>query len=285
MDIIQELLEDEDTPIFNALKKKYRNPMLEFVEETNYYSPIFVELREKYEKPMTALEEKPDEDLIEIPVVDFRTQQIENTSIEESEMRYLYEQNRSKDALMKEMDRQFQISLDELEEWRLRQEAAIAILQIEKDELIDALIKTVSYVGNDMLPPIDGWSWYDALKKFRPKSAENYAKVYAESGGPKERTNLQMHIDEMTETQRRFKSEYLEFLTRDPGFVSTFNDGYTIGMDEPTVVQEDNADRRSPEDPYTVTVSQQIHFNPSVRQARVENDAYSDSSHSMKGES
>lgn len=36
------------------------------------------------------------------------------------------------------------------------------------DELADAIRLTVEYVGNDTLPAIEGWSWYDALKRHRP---------------------------------------------------------------------------------------------------------------------
>lgn len=42
-------------------------------------------------------------------------------------------------------------------------------------ELITALAHTVDYVGNDVLPVKDGWSWFDALKKYAPEVARRYA--------------------------------------------------------------------------------------------------------------
>ena len=41
-------------------------------------------------------------------------------------------------------------------------------------ELTEAIRFTVEYVGNDTLPPIDGWSWFDALRKYRPELAEHF---------------------------------------------------------------------------------------------------------------
>lgn len=38
-------------------------------------------------------------------------------------------------------------------------------------ELSDALRLTVEYVGMQKLPPIPGWSWYDALSKYAPSMA------------------------------------------------------------------------------------------------------------------
>jgi hypothetical protein len=39
-------------------------------------------------------------------------------------------------------------------------------------ELCEAIRFTVEYVGNDMLPAVEGWSWFDALKKYAPESAQ-----------------------------------------------------------------------------------------------------------------
>lgn len=58
------------------------------------------------------------------------------------------------------------------------------IKETEKDdskpikELCDAIRLTVEYVGLDMLPPIPGWSWYDALVKYSPKDAEAALNVW-----------------------------------------------------------------------------------------------------------
>lgn len=40
------------------------------------------------------------------------------------------------------------------------------------DELTDAIRLTVEYVGLDILPPVIGWSWFDALTKYAPDQAE-----------------------------------------------------------------------------------------------------------------
>jgi hypothetical protein len=40
-------------------------------------------------------------------------------------------------------------------------EAAIA-------ELAQAIRLTREYVGEELLPPIEGWSWYDALRRHAP---------------------------------------------------------------------------------------------------------------------
>lgn len=36
------------------------------------------------------------------------------------------------------------------------------------EELTKALVHTVEYVGPNLLPAVEGWSWYDALKKVSP---------------------------------------------------------------------------------------------------------------------
>lgn len=38
----------------------------------------------------------------------------------------------------------------------------------EREELVEALRLTHEYVGWQMLPPVEGWSWYDALRKHHP---------------------------------------------------------------------------------------------------------------------
>lgn len=39
-------------------------------------------------------------------------------------------------------------------------------------ELCNAIRLSVEYVGTKTLPPIEGWSWYDALKKHAPEMAQ-----------------------------------------------------------------------------------------------------------------
>ena len=41
-------------------------------------------------------------------------------------------------------------------------------------ELTEAIRLTVEYVGNDMLPAIEGWEWYDALVKYAPEVAQAF---------------------------------------------------------------------------------------------------------------
>ncbi|QKY78414.1 hypothetical protein SEA_BARSTEN_59 [Gordonia Phage Barsten] len=40
--------------------------------------------------------------------------------------------------------------------------------------LSKAIVHTVDYVGNDMLPAVEGWSWYDALREFDPDAANRF---------------------------------------------------------------------------------------------------------------
>lgn len=42
------------------------------------------------------------------------------------------------------------------------------------EELTEALRFTAEYLGPDILPAIDGWSWYDALVKHAPQKAEKF---------------------------------------------------------------------------------------------------------------
>ena len=43
-------------------------------------------------------------------------------------------------------------------------------------ELCNAIRLTVEYVGTRILPPISGWSWYDALRKYNPDMAKELRK-------------------------------------------------------------------------------------------------------------
>lgn len=59
-------------------------------------------------------------------------------------------------------------------------EAENELLRIEHAkeirELAEAIRFTVEYIGIETLPPIEGWSWYDALKKYAPEDAERFRK-------------------------------------------------------------------------------------------------------------
>lgn len=41
-------------------------------------------------------------------------------------------------------------------------------------ELVDAIRWTVEYVGNDVLPALKGWSWFDALMEHAPEVAQSF---------------------------------------------------------------------------------------------------------------
>lgn len=59
--------------------------------------------------------------------------------------------------------------------------AAVAAI----DDLADAIRLTVEYVGNDTLPALAGWSWFDALMRYHPEIAEEFERnpilLYAKS--------------------------------------------------------------------------------------------------------
>lgn len=42
------------------------------------------------------------------------------------------------------------------------------------EELTEALRFTAEYLGLDILPATDGWSWYDALVKYAPEKAKKF---------------------------------------------------------------------------------------------------------------
>lgn len=44
---------------------------------------------------------------------------------------------------------------------------------IAKD-LAEAIRLTVEYVGNDMLPAQEGWSWFDALNRYNPEMVRQF---------------------------------------------------------------------------------------------------------------
>ena len=39
-------------------------------------------------------------------------------------------------------------------------------------ELTEAIRLTVEYTGNETLPAVEGWSWFDALRKYAPEAAQ-----------------------------------------------------------------------------------------------------------------
>lgn len=47
-------------------------------------------------------------------------------------------------------------------------EAALGQAQVAVAELAQALRLTREYVGEELLPPVEGWSWYDALRRHAP---------------------------------------------------------------------------------------------------------------------
>lgn len=72
---------------------------------------------------------------------------------------------------------------------------ALEAAEAAKKELIDAIRWTVEYVGNDTLPAINGWSWFDALREHAPEDAQVFVdnpihRLAAES------PTSQMHTEE-----------------------------------------------------------------------------------------
>ena len=47
-------------------------------------------------------------------------------------------------------------------------DAVLAVVQPAIAELAQAIRLTREYVGEELLPPIEGWSWYDALRRWAP---------------------------------------------------------------------------------------------------------------------
>ena len=56
-------------------------------------------------------------------------------------------------------------------------------------ELTEAIRFTVEYVGLEMLPPIDGWSWFDALVKYDPLSAAQFGRERGSSASDESEAN------------------------------------------------------------------------------------------------
>ena len=44
----------------------------------------------------------------------------------------------------------------------------------DADQLCEAIRLTVEYVGTERLHPGVGWSWFDALSKYRPDMAQQF---------------------------------------------------------------------------------------------------------------
>lgn len=60
-------------------------------------------------------------------------------------------------------------------------DAVLQRMQLSIAELTEAIRLTVEYVGLETLPPIEGWSWYDALVKYSPNVAERFRELFGES--------------------------------------------------------------------------------------------------------
>jgi len=60
-------------------------------------------------------------------------------------------------------------------------------------ELTEAIRLTVEYMGVEMLPPIEGWSWYAALVKYAPEKAKPFKELW------------EKHVEEQRATQARLK--------------------------------------------------------------------------------
>lgn len=49
-------------------------------------------------------------------------------------------------------------------------------------ELTEAIRLTVEYIDTTLLPPIEGWSWLDALKKYAPEKAQFFTDQWIRRG-------------------------------------------------------------------------------------------------------
>lgn len=61
--------------------------------------------------------------------------------------------------------------------------AVLATLVRERAELVEALGLSVEYVGTDVLKPLPGWSWFDALSRCAPEVAGRLADDHARRTG------------------------------------------------------------------------------------------------------
>lgn len=73
-------------------------------------------------------------------------------------------------VLMDSYERQIR----EISGQRDRADETRAKAQGHAHNLAQAIVHTVDYVGNDMLPAVEGWSWYDALREFWPEMANRF---------------------------------------------------------------------------------------------------------------
>lgn len=53
-------------------------------------------------------------------------------------------------------------------------------------ELADAIRLTREYIGEDLLPPVEGWSWYDALRRWAPEYLPQETMAEPEPDSPEE---------------------------------------------------------------------------------------------------
>lgn len=58
--------------------------------------------------------------------------------------------------------------------FRRRHKTSVVKLQRDVDVLVEALRLTVEYVGNDTLPALEGWAWFEALQRVRPDVAQRF---------------------------------------------------------------------------------------------------------------
>lgn len=68
-----------------------------------------------------------------------------------------------------------QVCLTDAEEKRVRADEREKIAKAI-EELTEAIRYTVEYVGPEMLPPIEGWAWWDAMVKYAPEKAARIAR-------------------------------------------------------------------------------------------------------------
>ena len=85
-------------------------------------------------------------------------------------------------------------------------------------ELTEAIRFTVEYVGLAMLPPLEGWSWFDVLKKYDPETAAKFLQNYRVASSIMEfeyKTTPKQEIWVLYEMHHRDYIPKLKFATRE----------------------------------------------------------------------
>lgn len=66
----------------------------------------------------------------------------------------------------------------QVKETEAKVEKVQAIRNEDVKYLMDALCKTMDHIGSELLPPVEGWPWFDAMMKYRPERAIQWQDAY-----------------------------------------------------------------------------------------------------------